>query len=39
MAEKKKTKTKKSKNIENLKDDKNILFWVLFYFSWGLHEL
>ena len=19
--------------------DKNILFWVLFYFSWGLHEL
>ena len=29
----------KSKNIENFQKDKNILFWVLFYFSWGLYEL
>ena len=29
----------KSINIENFQKDKNILFWVLFYFSWGLHKL
>ena len=28
-----------SENIEKFQKDKNILFWVLFYFSWGLHEL
>ena len=28
-----------TKNIEIFQKDKNILFWVLFYFSWGLHEL
>ena len=31
-------KKKKSKNIENFQKDKNILFWVLFYFSWELHD-
>ena len=30
---------KNPKTLKIFQKDKNILFWVLFYFSWGLHEL